>query len=279
MYTISQLFVYPVKSLGGIEVTEAQLTDRGLQYDRRWMLVDVNNQFLTQREHPEMCLLQTAIQVNELIVYHKNNPGDNIHIPLQPLPGMATITVQVWDDECGAQLVSEIADAWFSARLSIPCRLVYMPDSEKRKVDPEYASEDDITSFSDGYPLLIIGKASVDDLNSRLAEPLSLNRFRPNIVFTGGKPYEEDIMEHVKINSIDLYGVKLCARCAITTINQATAERAKEPLKTLATYRMKNNKIYFGQNILHKQTGVLKVGDTIKVISTKEPFSSVSSMQ
>lgn len=244
MYTISQLFIYPVKSLGGIEVTEAHLTDRGLRYDRRWMLVDGNNQFLTQREHPEMCLLQTAIQDNELIVYDKNNPEDNIHVVLQPPPVSATIPVQVWDDACNAQLVSNAADAWFSAKLSMQCRLVYMPDSEKRKVDPEYAGENDITSFSDGYPLLIIGQASLDDLNSRLAKPLSINRFRPNIVFTGGKPHDEDIMAHVKINNIDLYGVKLCARCTITTINQATAEKAKEPLKTLATYRMKNNKIY-----------------------------------
>ncbi|MDN3654332.1 MOSC domain-containing protein [Ferruginibacter paludis] len=279
MYTISQLFIYPVKSLGGIEITGAQLTDRGFQFDRRWMLVDVNNQFLTQREHPEMCLLQTAIQDNELIVYHKNNPADNIQIPLQPLPGVATIKVQVWDDECSAQLVSEAADAWFSAKLSIPCRLVYMPDSEKRKVDPEYASENDITSFSDGYPLLIIGQASMDDLNSRLAEPLSINRFRPNIVFSGGNAFDEDTMEHVRINSINLYGVKLCARCTITTINQATAERAKEPLKALAAYRMKNSKIYFGQNILHKQTGALKVGDAIEIISKKVPFAFIPSAQ
>jgi uncharacterized protein YcbX len=273
MYTISQLFIYPVKSLGGIEVSEAQLTDRGLQYDRRWMLVNVNNQFLTQREHPEMCLLQTAIGSDELIVYHKNDPEDGIHIPLQPLPGVATITVQVWNDECNVQLVSDAADAWFSAKLSIPCRLVYMPDNEKRKVDPGYASENDITSFSDGYPLLIIGQASLDDLNSRLAEPLPINRFRPNIVFSGGAPYDEDIMEHVKINGIDLYGVKLCARCVMTTINQTNKARSKEPLKTLASYRMKNNKIYFGQNILHKQTGRLTQGDSIEIISTKAPLS------
>ncbi|MEO7485513.1 MAG: MOSC N-terminal beta barrel domain-containing protein [Ferruginibacter sp.] len=279
MYTISQLFIYPVKSLGGIEVTETQLTDRGFQFDRRWMLVDANNQFLTQREHPEMCLLQTAIQGNDLIVYHKNNPEDNIQIPLQPIPGVATIKVQVWDDECTAQSVSETADAWFSAKLAITCRLVYMPETEKRKVDPVYASKEDITSFSDGYPLLIIGQASLDDLNSRLDEPLPMNRFRPNIVFSGGRPFDEDAMEHVKVNGIDLYGVKLCARCTITTINQATAERAKEPLKTLAAYRMKNNKIYFGQNILHKQTGFLKVDDSIEVISTKQPFSSAPTTQ
>ena len=189
MYTISQLFIYPVKSLGGIEVAAAQLTDRGLQYDRRWMLVDLNNQFLTQREHPDMCLLQTAIQDNALVVYHKHNPVDRVHLLLQPLHAMVTVKVQIWDDECIADLVSDVADAWFSAKLSMPCRLVYMPETEKRKVDPRYASEKDITSFSDAYPLMIIGQASLDDLNRRLAVPLSIDRFRPNIVFAGGLPY------------------------------------------------------------------------------------------
>jgi uncharacterized protein YcbX len=144
-----------------------------------------------------------------------------------------------------------------------------MPDIERRKVDERYALNNEITSFSDGYPLLMIGQASLDDLNSRMAEPLAMDRFRPNIVFLGGAPYDEDTMEHVKANDIDLYGVKLCARCVVTTINQLTAEKEKEPLKTLAGYRMKDNKVYFGQNILFKQAGMIKVGDTLKIIATK----------
>lgn len=272
MYTISQLFIYPVKSLGGIEVTEAQLTDRGLQYDRRWMLVDNNNQFLTQREHPVMCLLQTAIEGDKLIVYYKNNPEDKVHVLLQPLPTKKTVQVQVWDDECAAWFVSDEADEWCSNKLSMPCRLVYMPENEKRKVDARYATGEDITSFSDGYPLLMIGQASLDDLNSRLLEPLPMDRFRPNIVFTGGQPYDEDTMRHVRVNEIDLYGVKLCARCTITTINQTNGIKAKEPLLTLAGYRMKNNKIYFGQNVLLQQTGYLKTGDAIEVIQMKQGF-------
>lgn len=272
MYTISQLFIYPVKSLGGIEVTEAQLTDRGLQYDRRWMLVDNNNQFLTQREHPVMCLLQTAIEEDKLIVYYKNNPEDKVHVLLQPLPTKKTVQVQVWDDECAAWFVSDEADEWCSNKLSMPCRLVYMPENEKRKVDARYATGEDITSFSDGYPLLMIGQASLDDLNSRLLEPLPMDRFRPNIVFNGGQPYDEDIMSHVRVNEIDLYGVKLCARCTITTINQTNGIKAKEPLLTLAGYRMKNNKIYFGQNVLLQQTGYLKTGDAIEVIQMKQGF-------
>ena len=270
MYTISQLFIYPVKSLGGFEVTSAKLTDRGFQYDRRFMLVDSSNHFLTQREHPMMSLLQTHIEGNELIIFHKNNAADRTIIPLQPPPVKTTI-VKVWDDDCTAQYVSEEADEWLSRQLSLPCRLVYMPDSEKRLVDDRYAHNREVTSFSDGYPLLIIGQASLDDLNNRLPEPLPMDRFRPNIVFVGGDPYDEDLMKQVKVNGIDMYGVKLCARCIITTINQTNGIKAKEPLKTLAGYRMKNNKIYFGQNILYKQTGHLKVGEVIEIVKNSAP--------
>ena len=146
-----------------------------------------------------------------------------------------------------------------------------MPDSTKRKVDESYAANNEITSLSDGYPLLIIGQASLDDLNSRLAEPLSINRFRPNIVFTGGAAFEEDRLKHFAVNGINFYGVKLCARCPIPTIDQDNATKSKEPLKTLATYRMKNNKVYFGQNLLHNGEGIINVGDEIIIHELNEP--------
>jgi len=271
MYTISQLFIYPIKSLGGFEVSFAYLTDRGLQYDRRFMLVDMDGNFLTQREHASMCLLQTAIENDQLIVYPTNNPADKLTISLQPESSL-TLKVKVWDDACDAALVSDAADKWFSKKLSMQCQLVYMRDEEKRKVDEHYAHNNEITSFSDGYPLLIIGQASLDDLNNRLNEPIPMNRFRPNVVFTGGHPFDEDMMEHIRINEIDLYGVKLCARCVVTTVNQTTATKAKEPLKTLAGYRMVNNKIYFGQNIIFKQTGIISNGDAIEMVSSKPPM-------
>ena len=268
MYTISQLLIYPIKSLGGFEVNTAKLTDRGLQYDRRWMLVDMNNKFLTQREHPIMCMLQTIIENDELIIYHKNNIEDRLATPLYPTAA-TTIKVNVWDDECDAQLVSELADQWFTQKLSMDCRLVFMPDTEKRRVEEDYAHDNEITAFSDGYPLMMIGQASLDDLNSRLPEHLPMDRFRPNIVFTGGNPFDEDTMEHILINDINLYGVKLSSRCVLTTINQTNAKKGKEPLKTLAGYRQKNNKIYFGQNLLFKQMGKLAIGDIIEVVKSK----------
>jgi uncharacterized protein YcbX len=268
MYTISKLFIYPIKSLGGFEVSAAILTDRGFQYDRRWMLVDANNQFLTQREYPEMSLLQTAIENNGLVIFHKNNPTDRLILPLQPVAA-TTCKVKVWDDECDAQLLSDMADEWLSQKLAMRCRLVYMPDIERRKVDERYAQNNEITSFSDGYPILMIGQASVDDLNSRLTDPLPINRFRPNIVFTGGEPYEEDTMGHLVINGINMYGVKLCSRCVLTTINQTDGVKGLEPLKTLAGYRKAGNNIFFGQNILFKQTGRLMVGDSLEIIKYK----------
>ncbi|MBC7687070.1 MAG: MOSC N-terminal beta barrel domain-containing protein [Aquabacterium sp.] len=270
MYKVRQLFIYPIKSLAGFEVALAMLTDRGFQHDRRWMLVDSSNVFITQRQYPEMCLLQTAIENDELIVFHKNNPEDQLRLALQPAP-TSTFKVKIWDDECEAQAVGDAASKWFSNKLSTQCKLVYMPDGTRRKVDGLFAFNNELNNFSDAYPLHIIGQASLDDLNSRLQATLPINRFRPNIFFEGGSAYDEDIMQEVLIGNIKMLGVKLCARCPITTINQANADKAKEPLKTLAGYRMKNNKVYFGQNLLHTQTGQVNVGDAIEILKRKEP--------
>lgn len=269
MLTVSELFIYPIKSLGGIAVSGAFVTDRGLQYDRRWMLVDNNNVFLTQREWATMALLTVAIQADGLLVTHKPT-GAALLIPFEPQTS-EVLTVEVWSDRCKAIVVSHAANQWFSEMLHIPCKLVYMPDAVKRCVDGRYALDKEIVSFADGYPMLLIGQSSLDDLNNRLQEPLTMRRFRPNIVFTGGAPFEEDELEAFTINNIHFFGVKLCARCVITTINPDTAAKGKEPLRTLTTYRMKNNKIYFGQNLLHKGNGMIQVGDAIEVIKRKGP--------
>ena len=269
MVSISQLYIYPIKSLGGIAVNSAMVTDRGLQNDRRFMLVDENNLFLTQREHRTMALLRTAIEDNELIVYHKDKLAEKLRLPLVPKPSVLTVMVKIWDDWCESQYINEEADNWFSDQLNFPCRLVYMPESTKRKVEAAYAMNGDITNFSDGYPLLLISHSSLDDLNSRMEEALPMNRFRPNIVITGSRPFEEDTMEQFNINGINFYGVKLCARCIITTTNQETGDIGKEPLKTLAQYRRIDNKVLFGQNVLCQDNGVITVGDEIKVVKTK----------
>ena len=269
MLEVSELFIYPIKSLGGFSVPAATVTDRGFLYDRRWMLVDSSNVFLTQREFPQMALLQVGISGNIVTVHHKLKHNEEISFSTSKHSTQSSI-IQVWNDQCDAFSVDPRLDEWFSSMLSFSCRLVYMPDSSKRKVDTHYAFNDEITSFSDGYPFLLIGQSSLDDLNARLAEPLPINRFRPNIVFTGGEAFDEDRMRHFSINGIQFFGVKPCARCAIPTTNQDNAFRGKEPLKTLATYRQWNNNIYFGQNLLHKGEGQIRVGDTISIHQFKQ---------
>jgi uncharacterized protein YcbX len=265
MLQISELFIYPIKSLAGIAIKKAQITEKGFEYDRRYLLVDASNRFLTQREYPQMSLLQPSIENNELHITHKGS-NRSITLPLTPPPSTNRAVVVIWDDTCTAEFISDEADKWFTEMLGINCRLVYMPDDTRRVVDQRYAPENSVTSFSDAYPFLIIGQASLDDLNNRLNDALPMNRFRPNIVFTGGEPFEEDQYGHFTIGDISFYGVKLCARCVVTTINQGTAKKGKEPLKTLASYRFKNNKILFGQNLVHEGLGEVTVGDELMVL-------------
>lgn len=270
MLQISRLFIYPVKSLGGISVPAACLSDRGFEHDRRWMLVNEQEQFMTQREYPQMALLQTNISENGISLFHIDNIHDRALIPFSGYEG-EKLAVKVWDDWCQAVYVSRDLDKWISEQLQVKCRLVFMPDDSLRRVDSRYAiSKNNLASFSDGYPLLLIGQSSLDDLNSRLEKPVPMNRFRPSIVISGTDPYEEDEMEEFVIRGIHFFGVKPCARCVITTINQSSLERSKEPLRTLSTYRMKNNNTYFGQNVVYSSGGVsLKTGDRVEIIRRK----------
>jgi uncharacterized protein YcbX len=265
MLTISELNIYPIKSLRGISIKSAKVTDRGFKHDRRWMLIDYFGNFMTQREYPQMALINVEIEDKGLNVYHRNKKNLGKYIIPFNISKSKTIEVLIWDDTCTAILVGKEFDKWFSKALDVECRLVYQPFESRRLVDQRYARENELVSFADGYPFLIIGQASLDDLNSKLDEPLPMNRFRPNIVFTGGEPYQEDNMKNFKLGDITFHGVKPCARCAITTTNQETAERLYEPLKTLATYRKFENKVLFGMNLIHEGIGEVSVGDAIEI--------------
>lgn len=268
---VNQLYIYPVKSLGGIAKQTVEITNTGFKYDRKWMLVDENNVFISQRTLPQMTVLQTAETDKGIKVFHKQNSREAIIIPFDN-ENDKKISVVIFEDTCDAIEVGKKQNEWFSDMLQSNCKLVYMPDDTKRLVDKEYAANEEITSFTDGYPILMIGQSSLDNLNEKLIETLPMNRFRPNIVFTGGHAHIEDEMASFAINKINFKGVKPCSRCVMTTINQQTGEKAREPLTTLATYRMKNNKVYFGQNVLHQQTGHINTGDEIKITTRKEPF-------
>ena len=268
MLTISGLYIYPIKSLRGISKQSVELTSKGFKYDRQWMLVDQEGQFLSQRILPKMALLQPEETIEGFRIFDIHHQENAIVIPYT-VNAAETISVKVWEDSCTAVLVGEAYDQWFSAFLGVPCRLVYMPEEERRLVDPRYAHRNEITTFTDGFPILMIGQSSLDLLNTKIESKVSIDRFRPNVVFTGGGPHKEDNMLDFEINGIQMHGVKLCARCTITTIDTQTAEKQQEPLKTLSFYRKFENKIMFGQNVIHDSTGNIKLGDVVRVLKCK----------
>lgn len=269
-YTLSEIYCYPIKSLGGIALTQATVLERGLQYDRRWLLVDDNHQFLTQRQNTSMALLHLQFVENGFEVRHIQKEIKPCFIPFE-FESLGTVKATVWDDTCAAQLINPTIDAWFSDALGISCKLVYMPLESERPVHPKYtAGATKTVSFADAFPYLIIGQAALDHLNERLEMPIPINRFRPNMVFSGGLPHEEDTWRQVKIGEAIFYGVKPCARCQVPTIDQNTGVMSKEPTRTLAKYRRKNNHIYFGENLVADSfPKTIKVGDNIEVMSYK----------
>lgn len=278
MITISELHIYPIKSLGGISVDEVVVEEKGFQNDRRYMLVSPEGEFITQRTSHQMALLDVAIEGNELWVWHRANPDDKLILPLNVSYSDETMLVTIWDSkDVPASLVSAEADAWFSRVLAIRCRLVYMPESTHRAVDDKYARNNDAVSFADGYPYLLIGQASLDYLNHRIGTPMHMRRFRPNIVVTGSQPNEEDTWHTFRMGELTFYGVKPCARCVLTTVDPETAKLGKEPLRTLATYRQWKHKLLFGQNVLAQPTGqlvlgTLRVGQSLDVLEACEPW-------
>ncbi|MBB6235527.1 hypothetical protein HDC90_000124 [Pedobacter sp. AK013] len=268
-FVLSEINIYPIKSLGGISLQEAKLEERGLQYDRRWMLVDEQGTFITQRKHFELALLQVNITDGKLSISHKILPEQGISFSLDEDTG-EQISVVIWNDTVTALEVNKTVSRWFSDFLNFEVRLVKMPLTEKRLVDRDYASNDEIVSFADGYPCLIIGQSSLNALNEKLADPILMDRFRPNFVFTGGEPHIEDAFKDFYIGEVLFSAVKSCARCVLITIDQQTGEKGQEPLRTLASYRTAGKKIMFGQNLLHHHLGTLKVGDDLKVKNWKE---------
>ncbi len=265
--SLTGIHSYPIKSTRGISLDQATLVSRGLEYDRRWMLVDSQGQFLTQRQLPRMALIHTHIESDALLVCAQGH--SDLVLPLELNQG-EILEVQVWKDQCRALAANDEINEWFSQFLHHPVRLVFMPDEMNRQVDPGYARSGDITSFADGFPLLLISEGSLADLNQRLDSPLPMRRFRPNLVVKGCPPYAEDQWQTIRIGGILFDVVKPCSRCIITTVDPETAEHHpdREPLKTLATYRKKDKQVFFGQNLIHRGTGLLRLGDTIEIIES-----------
>lgn len=264
MLTLSEINIYPIKSLGGISLQSSEVEERGLKYDRRWVLVDETNTFFTQRDYPQMALIKVSLEEEGLKVQHKKKNIKPLSIPFS-FKHSKTEKVVIWDDIVTGEFYNNQIDEWFSDIIGINCHLVKMPESTKRVVDKTYA-ENKIVSFADGYPFMIIGQASLDDLNSRMEIPLPMNRFRTNFVFTGGQPFEEDNWKKFIIGNMIFHAVKPCARCVITTTDQETAERTEEPLFTLSKFRKIDNKVMFGMNLICESVGKVSVGDKITLL-------------
>lgn len=244
---VTYLFVYPIKSLRGISQEVAPVTPFGLRHDRRFMLVRPDGTFITQRLYPELTVFDVEMSADRVVVTHPDR--SSICIPVRG-EGVANIRASVWDDSVDAFVGFPEADSFFSDHMREPLRLAWMPETTHRQTDLTYSQEGDRVSFADGYPILLVGQASMDDLNTRLEIPLPVNRFRPNIVVEGCDPWSEESWTHVEMPGAALRLVKKCDRCVVTTTDQRSGERLKEPLATLATFRKEGNKVWFGMNCI-----------------------------
>ncbi|MCP4898658.1 MAG: MOSC domain-containing protein [bacterium] len=269
--TISELWIYPIKSCGGIPLDRAEVQARGFAGDRRFMVVDSEGRFLSQRTLPAMARIRTRISGARLIL--STIDSNDFDLPITGREGCEVKTT-VWNDTCRSIDQGEDAARWFSQVLETDCRLVFMPDPTLRPVDQEYGRPPDTVSFADGYPFLLISQGSLDELNQRLERPVPMNRFRPNIVVSGCPPYAEDDWLSMVVGDITFLPIKPCSRCVVITTDQTTCERYPEPLRTLATYRQREGKVLFGQNLVHDGIGQIEVGNSGIVITKKAAQSS-----
>jgi len=263
---ISEINIYPIKSLKGISLNEAIVEDRGLRHDRRWMLIDTNKRFLTQREVPAMARVALESSENGFVARVGN---ESLEVPFSPATE-EYCSAKIWSSSVRSEIYPDEVNDWFSKAIGTECRLVAMPEGAHRAVNPFYAVRrfKDTVSFADGYPFMLIGQASLDDLNSRLREPVPMNRFRPNFVVTGTDAFAEDKWRIIRIGSTVFHVVKPSERCVLTTVDQTLGEKTgKEPLRTLSIFRTIRGKVLFGENLIAENAGdSIKVGDRLEVL-------------
>ncbi len=265
---LTSLYTYPVKSCAALSHQTVTLDRYGPAWDRRWMIVNPEGHFLTQREFPRLALIQPHVETDGLLL--RASGSSELCVPLQP-EQRQTRQVEVWNDYCFAWDEGDSAAQWVSDHLHTRARLVRMSDAHRRPVDERYAPPDAETTFTDGFPLLIVSEASLADLNRRLIErgsdPVPMSRFRPNLVISGCEAFAEDTWRTIQIGDMTLDIVKPCGRCVTTTVDQATGTvpDTAEPLATLNTFRKQGSKVLFAQNALHRSPGTLTVGSTVAV--------------
>ncbi len=262
--TLSTIHVYPIKSCAPLTPASATVEDRGFAGDRRWMIADANARFVTGREHPRLTLIRATPEGSGLDLIAPGMPP--LHLA-RPLAALRVETV-VWKSVVHALSAPMDADAWISRYLGQSARFVHMDAACVRAVDTKYGAPGDEVSFADGFPLLLISQAAVDLLNTKLAVPVPMLRFRPSVVVTGTAPHAEDGWKRVRIGAVEFDVVKPSARCVFTTVDfeRGAFDPSGEPLRTLLTYRRAPNGVMFGQNLIPRGRGVLHVGDAVEVV-------------
>ena len=266
---LSEIWIYPVKSLSGIRLSQSQVEEKGLQYDRRWLIVDEKGTFLTQRVNAQMALLDVILANDGLLISHRYQPEKQLLIPFKRETN-EEITVKIWNDYVKARTVSQLADEWLSDHLGKAVRIVEMTPETQRKLDPTYAHNDSNVSFADDFPFLLISQASLADLNERLSQPVGMQRFRPNFVISGTEPYAEDQWHFITIGNIRFEVAKSCERCIVVNIDNHTGMKGSDPLKTLASYRKVGRNIFFGQNVIGMGSGIIRQGDEVTLLTTRK---------
>jgi uncharacterized protein YcbX len=268
---LHSIHVYPLKAGRGYAPRAAVVEPWGLAGDRRWVLIDESDKVVTQRPQPRMALAAAELLPGGGIVL--SAPGrEPLTVPVPEPTG--TTTVEIWNDKVEGVAADAAAHAWFSDYLGTGVRLVHLDDpATRRPIDPEFARPGETVSFADGYPLLLTTLASLDALNTLIARgdrphegPLPMNRFRPNVVVDGTVSWAEDDWSRIAIGEVTFRVAKMCGRCVVTTTDQSTAERGREPLRTLARHRRFGDKLVFGQNLVPESPGTVRVGDPVSIL-------------
>ena len=265
LVTLSTIIIYPIKSLAGIRLNESKVEKYGLNNDRLIMLVDENGLFVTQRKYPQLALINVQL-VEHQIKLVVNNHSELIIDEESFLK--SSFPVKIWKDQCRAFVAKKLVNDWFSLYLNLSVKLVRYNHQEPRLSDKEFSKAGDVVSFADGFPLLVISQASLNELNSRLEKSVSLLNFRPNIVIDGCEAYEEDDWKKIRIGEIEFDVVKKCSRCILTTVDPKTGIKNLngQPLKALSDYRKTKEGILFGMNLIPRSSGIIRLNNSIKIL-------------
>ncbi|WP_276378705.1 MOSC domain-containing protein [Flavobacterium sp. H4147] len=259
VYSVKEIYIYPIKSLAGISLKSAKAEEMGFENDRRWMLINAENIHVTQREYPIMSqfypqILGDKIQITFEGETHEFSTNEHLENP---------INSQVWDDKSEVFEVNKNSSKWFSDKLGVDCRLVKIIKNGDRKHESSRTNETYNVSLADGYPYLLIGTESLDFLNEKLEEKITIKRFRPNIVVSTQSAHEEDDFKNFAIGEVQFKNIKPCGRCIMVNNDPQKGIVKKEPLKTLSKYRNVDNSVLFGTNIVSLNSGIISVGDEV----------------